>query len=115
MDLIRQKNINQRNQNNLDNNDTTNSNYTYQNSQPIQNNNNNNNNIDNNNNTKQNSNFINYNSSFTEKIDIINEEKKIEFNYSLNDIFIIDEKEKKSDELNINQIGLNENNPYDFL
>ena len=50
MDLIRQKNINQRNQNNLDNNDTTNSNYTYQNSQPIQNNNNNNNNIDNNNN-----------------------------------------------------------------
>ena len=66
-------------------------------------------------NTKQNSDFINYFPNFDKENNITNIEEKSEINYSLNDIFIIDEKEIKSDELNINQIGLNENNPYDFL
>ena len=35
-------------------------------------------------------------------------------NYSLNEIFII-EKESENNELNINQIGLNEDNPYDYI
>ena len=66
-------------------------------------------------NTKQNSDFINYFPNFDKENNITNIEEKSEINYSLNDIFIIDEKEIKSDELNINQTGLNENNPYDFL
>ena len=66
-------------------------------------------------NTKQNSDFINYFPNFDKENNITNIEEKSEKNYSLNDIFIIDEKEIKSDELNINQIGLNEKNPYDFL
>ena len=38
----------------------------------------------------------------------------MDLNYSLNDIFIIND-EKNLNELNINQMGLNENNPYDLL
>ena len=48
------------------------------------------------------------------KINNIQEKQEMDLNYSLNDIFIIND-EKNLNELNINQMGLNENNPYDLL
>ena len=50
----------------------------------------------------------------TKKYEINNVNEQTNINYSLNDIFTIDET-KDNNELNINQIGLNENNPYDSL
>jgi len=48
------------------------------------------------------------------EINNIQEKQEMDLNYSLNDIFIIND-EKNLNELNINQMGLSENNPYDLL
>ena len=61
-------------------------------------------------------NLSNYSNNENDKTEIINiqEKQEMDLNYSLNDIFIIND-EKNLNELNINQMGLNENNPYDLL
>ena len=73
-------------------------------------------NIENNNNLNNNFNFTNYIPNENIKIEKENNyiEEKVSLNYSLSGVFIIDEN-KDSNELNINQLGLNENNPYDSL
>ena len=61
-------------------------------------------------------NLSNYSNNENDKTEInnIQEKQEMDLNYSLNDIFIIND-EKNLNELNINQMGLSENNPYDLL